>query len=59
MIPAFQAKPTKRLTYRERVLAGLVDKKPRQRIKPASARRTRENAEYTKIRREFLVAHPA
>jgi len=36
MIPAFQAKTTKRLTYREKVQAGLVDKKPRQRIKPAS-----------------------
>lgn len=59
MIPAFQAKPTKRLTYREKVQAGLVDRKPRQRIKPASAKRTRENAEYTKLRREFLAAHPA
>jgi len=59
MIPVFQAKPAKRLTYRERARAGLVDKKPRQRIKPASAKRTRENTEYTKLRREFLAAHPA
>ena len=36
-----------------------MDKKPRQRIKPASARRKAENAEYTKLRREFLAAHPA
>ena len=58
MIPTFQTKPTKRQTYREKVQAGLVDKKPRQRIKPASDRRKAENAEYTKLRREFLAAHP-
>jgi hypothetical protein len=53
-----QAKPAKRQTYREKVLAGIVSRKPRQRIKPVSTRRKAENAEYTKLRREFLVAHP-
>ena len=59
MISPPQAKPAKRQTYRERVLSGNVSRKPRQRIKPVSAKRTRENAEYTKLRREFLAAHPA
>ena len=59
MIPAPQAKPAKRQTYRERVLNGEVSRKPRQRIKPVSAKRRAENAEYTKLRQEFLAAHPA
>lgn len=54
-----QTKPAKRQTYRERVLSGDVSRKPRQRIKPVSTRRKAENAEYTKLRREFLAAHPA
>jgi predicted amidophosphoribosyltransferase len=58
MMNAPQTKPAKRQTYREKVLAGIVSRKPRQRIKPVSAKRTRENAEYTKLRREFLAAHP-
>jgi 5-methylcytosine-specific restriction endonuclease McrA len=59
MISPPQAKPAKRQTYRERVLSGNVSRKPRQRIKPVSAKRARENAEYTKLRREFLAANPA
>lgn len=58
MIAPPQAKPTKRQTYRERVLAGAVERKPRQRIKPLSANRGRQLAEYSSRRKLFLVLNP-
>jgi hypothetical protein len=35
-----------------------VKDKPRQHIKPVSAKRNSEGAEYTRLRKEFLAAHP-
>lgn len=59
MISSPQTKTAKRQTYRERVKASAVEWKPRQLIRAVSAKRALENAEYTKLRREFLVLHPA
>lgn len=56
--PAPQDKPARRLNYAEKVKAGLVERKPRQRIKAVSSKRAREGAEYTRLRAEFLKAHP-
>lgn len=56
--PSPQEKPARRLNYAEKRRAGLVERKPRQRIKAVSTRRTREGAEYTRLRAEFLKAHP-
>ncbi len=60
--PAPQEKPARRLNYAERqreaIKAGTVERKPRKRIKAVSSKRVREGAEYTKLRAEFLKAHP-
>lgn len=63
---AFQQKPAHKLNYAERAKAGLlppkqrqpVSKKPRQRIKPKSDRRKKDDVEYEKLKREFFRAHP-
>lgn len=39
MIPTFQEKPAKRLTYAEKRKAGIVQPKTRQRVKPVSGKR--------------------
>lgn len=64
--PAFQQKPAHKLNYSERAKAGLltpkrrqpVSKKPRQRIKPKSDRRKKDDVEYEKLKREFFAEHP-
>jgi len=58
MIPSPQTKPPPRLNYAARRKAGLVKTKPRQRIKPVSAKRKSEGAEYASLKKFFLVAHP-
>jgi len=58
MIPSPQTKPPPRMNYAARRKAGLVKATPRQRIKPVSAKRNSEGAEYTRLRKEFLAAHP-
>jgi hypothetical protein len=52
MIPEFQHKPAKRLTYKEKCKAGLVAGKPRQALRKAAkgnAARDREYREWVKI----------
>jgi len=60
--PAPQEKPARLLNYQERqreaIKAGSVERKPRKRIKAVSSKRQREGAEYTRLRTEFLKAHP-
>ena len=53
-----QTKPPRKLTYRDRVLAGQVKPKPRTRIRAVAKKRVARNAEYAKLRREFLAEHP-
>ncbi len=55
--PAPQEKPARRLNYAEKVKAGLVERKPRQRIKPVSSKRQGENAEYARVKKEYLAEH--
>lgn len=58
IFPPPQEKPARRMNYAEKVKAGLVVGKARQRINPVSSKRAREGAEYTRLRAEFLKAHP-
>lgn len=46
MIPAFQEKPAKRLTYAEKRKAGIVEKKPRTRLKGVSKKHAQWLAKY-------------
>ena len=46
MIPAFQSKPAKRPTYRQRFLAGEVKAKPRARINPIAKKRLGRHRKY-------------
>lgn len=57
-LPAPQEKPARRLTYAEKCKAGMVERKPRQRINPVSAKRAREGVEYTRLRKAFLTENP-
>lgn len=50
--------PARRLNYAEKVKAGMVERKPRQRINPVSAKRAREGVEYMRLRRKYLEAFP-
>ena len=56
--PAPQEKPARRLNYAEKCKAGMVERKPRQRINPVSAKRAREGVEYTRLRKAFLTENP-
>lgn len=56
--PSPQEKPSRRLNYAEKRRAGMVERKPRQRINPVSAKRAREGGEYMRLRRKYLEAFP-
>jgi hypothetical protein len=57
-----QTKPPRKPNYRERMLAerkaGTATGKPRTRIQPVSAKRAKDGPQYSKLRAEFLKAHP-
>jgi len=58
MIPSPQTKPPPRLNYAAKRKAGLVKAKHRQRIKPVSAKRTREGSTYAFLKKQYLEAFP-
>lgn len=61
-----QTKPAKKLTYREKALAGLlprkerklVSTKPRKRLRQVAKSTAGRMAEYGRLRIEYLAAHP-
>lgn len=56
--PAPQEKPSRRLNYAEKRKAGMVERKPRARLNPVAKWRVARNAEYSKLRGEFLAENP-
>ena len=59
-------KPMKRTGFKKKGFTGVLEpcgyairyEKPRKRIKPVSKKRQKENKEYTRLRKEFLLENP-
>lgn len=52
-----QKKPSKALSYRQKLLNGLIKRKPRSRLKPVSERRSKANEKYAKAKAAYLKAN--